>query len=119
MIRETSIEAWHAIQHCAWVKKRQLDVYKVLYEHGPMTATVLCTYFPGANGVWKSIQPLKDKGLVREKFKSPCPLTKKLVYWWDVTSNLPVKPTKRESSDAIIRRLEARVVELKRALGRP
>lgn len=37
MTRNTSVEAYHKIKEEGLIGKRQMQVYEILFEHGPLT----------------------------------------------------------------------------------
>jgi uncharacterized protein YwgA len=98
MIRDTSIEVYHEIEANGLLSKKRLEVYKILYESGPLTGAQVSRMHGniyGANTVSETVRnritELFDMGVVQEVSKGPCPITEREVIFWDVTKNLPVK----------------------------
>jgi hypothetical protein len=64
----------------------------------PCTAGELQSYID-KNGIkvkhaWKLLSQLRDLGVVYEKTERKCNVTGRVVIEWDLTDNLPIKPTK-------------------------
>lgn len=98
MTRDTSIEAYHAIKESGLLSAKRWQVYDILFEHGPLTATGISKYildFDTAIGsahrnVHARLDELKKMTVVAEVGKTTCPLTNMTVYKFDVTENMPV-----------------------------
>lgn len=109
-VRETSLEAYRAIQDNEWVSKKRREVYNVLYHHGPLTGAQI-SQRSGRSSVSETVRnrltELRNMGVVKEVDVVPCPITGRNVILWDVTKNMPTKlevkkaiPLKRQLSDA-------------------
>lgn len=100
MVRDTSIEAYRAIEESGLLSQRRHQVYKTLFEYGPCTANELAKNF------WKMefkiprnvnlnivtrLGELRDLGVAKEVRTRQCSITGMNVIEWDVTSNLPIK----------------------------
>jgi hypothetical protein len=114
-MRDTSIKTFKEIIAEGLLPKMQQEVYEVIYEHGPLTATQLRETYgrDKSRGVWdsgeKRLSELKKKGVVIEVGKTKCPVTGRSVYLWDVTSMRPSgskprdeKKTKKQKKTKIV-----------------
>ena len=95
MTRDTSREAYAAIQAEGIVADKQLEAYRILYEKGPMTAREITRYFEeientsGITSYQPRLNELEMLGAVRRLDKRPCRVTRRRAYEWDVTSYVP------------------------------
>ncbi len=126
-VRDTSIAVYRQIKEEGLLSKRRLQVYEIVFEHGPMTAKQLCRIvYPNSAGNFTGLQArlpeLCEMGVLREVGKTTCQYTGREIYLWDVTSKLPIKlegkATRIEKLKARVRQLEAEVEELKFRLSR-
>lgn len=97
MIRQTSIDVYNNIKENGLLSERRMQVYCVLYEKGPLTATQIANFLPfkksssvGAN-VHARLGELRSMAAVREIGEGICPETGNTVILWDVTDKLPIK----------------------------
>lgn len=97
MIRETSIEAYNIIKVKGLLSERRWQVYDVLFNKGPLTATQIASLIPkfkspsvGFN-VHARLCELRAMKVVKELGEMMCPLTGMTVILWDVTNRLPTK----------------------------
>lgn len=96
MIRTTSIESYNKIREGSLLSERRLQVYEVLFEHGPMTANELFRILMGKTTITQSniharLNEMREMGCVREIGKRECSVTNNKVILWDVTDSLPEK----------------------------
>jgi len=95
MARDTSVKAYNEIKRSGLLKGRELDVYEVLYHHGPMTATEVYQHLIAQgrkvtqHSITPRMKPLQRKGVIKEVGKKKCQHTGKTVYLLDVTSETP------------------------------
>lgn len=101
MVRKTSIEVYHKIKSEGLLSKMRLEAYKLLYEHGPCTASELFSIAKKINGntslrdcYQKRLGELRDQGAVSELGEKICSVSNRLVILWDVTDKLPIKTEK-------------------------
>lgn len=101
MIRNTSVEAYNKIKDEGLLSRRRLQVYDVLYKHGPLTATGITNLIPGFKSssvgfnVHARLCEMREMGCVEELGTKICSITGMTVILWDVTKEVPVK-IKRE-----------------------
>lgn len=92
-IRQTSIDIYRQIESEGLLSKRRFEVYKVLFDHGPLTATETARRIP--NVMDHSISPrfaeLLKHGVVREAGLRKCPVTGRNCIVWAVTNRLPIR----------------------------
>jgi len=99
MIRKTSIDAYKKINDLGLLSKRRLQVYNVLYNHGPLTGNEVLKHLIKEYGVSLGNAPsiisrlgeLRKMEVVNELGKRTCSISKMNVILWDVTDSLPVK----------------------------
>jgi hypothetical protein len=99
MIRETSIATYHQIQEEGLLSERRNQVFKCLWEHGPMTQNETYVKLNVPNLQQSSIMPrfaeLKDLGVIDDIGKRICTVTGRMVLEWEVTGELPIKKDKK------------------------
>ena len=107
-VRKTSAEAYQRINAEGMIRGFQLDVYNIVYKHGPLTAGQVWSYYKklypethrGRNECAKRISELTKMTVLEDTGMAVlCPVTKFNAILWDVTKNLPVKKTKAERHD--------------------
>ncbi len=106
MVRDTSIEAYREIRDNGLLSRKRLEVYDILYRHGPLTGAQVSKRSAGHSAVSETVRnritELRDMGAVTECGTVDCPITGKRVILWDVTANLPTAlPTKKTKKDKI------------------
>lgn len=95
--RPTGTETYHAIVSTGLVSKKRLEVYSVLADGGPLTATEIAERMPGekspskGNNVHARLCELRDMDLVEEVGERACSVSGRNVIVWDVTGRLPRK----------------------------
>lgn len=103
MIRQTSIDTYKQIKDEGLLSRRRMQVYEVLFKHGPLTGGQVAAKVKALYGQWghsetirNRITELRDLGTVSEIKTVACPITGRNSILWDVTKNLPKqlpKPT--------------------------
>lgn len=100
MTRETSIEAYHKVKETGMLSTLRLAVFKILCDHGPLTAGEM-RKFGGAgmnSGVYGTrLSELVKMGVVKEVEPRPCDVTGHRSIVWDITNEMPVKLPKKVS----------------------
>lgn len=95
MPRDTSIEAYAAVEASEFVDKTKWDVYRCLYEHGPLTQNEVWVRL-GSPQKKDSYSPrfsvLVQMGVIADLGVRPCTVTHRKCHYYDVTSKLPEKP---------------------------
>lgn len=126
MTRDTSIDAYHAIQENGLLGRRQWQIYDVLYRHGPLTYAGVCNFLQGEmmihispHGLGSRFSELREMGVIKEIGQEPDPVTKMTVLVYDVTSGIPEKKNKwKKSKKEIIEELNAELARAKSLLAR-
>jgi hypothetical protein len=100
-MRETSVQAFHAIRESGLLSQRRWEAYEGLYQHGPMTSSEL----DAAMGVgWrttnKRLPELERMGVVKILGTRPCGVTGMDAMVWDVTSESMPRPFHKTNSGA-------------------
>ena len=99
-VRPTSVLAYNIINKEGLIEGFQLDVYNIIYNHGPLTAGEIATFYRdlkpnsvrGRNECAKRVSELLQMGVVYDTGKlAKCPATGHTVILWDVNSELPKK----------------------------
>lgn len=98
MTRETSIEAYREIERSGLLSLRRWQVYKIVFENGPMTGLQVikkfreeARVFSNSGTVNTRLSELRDRKVVREIGKTVCPVSGRVAILWDVTKALPIK----------------------------
>lgn len=124
MARETSITAFNTIRENGLLSARRLEVYGILFLHGPLTGAAVASWFYAdrvrgchSETIRNRITELRDWGVVAEVGYQIDTTTGMRVILWDVTSRLPVKPPKKESKDQTIRRLTKHIELLEKEIN--
>jgi hypothetical protein len=96
-VRETSREALKTIRDNGLLSERRLQVYELLFLHGPCTGAELFEAFNIAHGrknssnsnILTRLGELRDCGCAKEVRTRKCTMTGQTVIEWDVTKALP------------------------------
>ena len=96
-MRQTSINCYNQIKAQGLLSKLRLATHYAMLYSAPCTAGELQSYID-KNGIkvkhaWKLLSQLRDLGVVYEKDERKCNVTGRVVIEWDLTDNLPIKPT--------------------------
>ena len=96
-MRQTSINCYNQIKAQGLLSKLRLRTLNAMLYSAPCTAGELQSYID-KNGIkvkhaWKLLSQLRDLGVVYEKDERKCNVTGRVVIEWDLTDNLPIKPT--------------------------
>lgn len=92
-IRQTSAEAYRAIQVCGFFARTAVEVYNALYAHGPLTQTETWKWIgKGKKDVYGPRFPvLVRAGVIQVTGRRPCTETGFNALIYDVTAVMPVK----------------------------
>jgi hypothetical protein len=101
-VRDTSRKAYQQILYNGLLSQARMNVYHWLYHHGPATGSQVEKQL-GYRHANKRLPELRDRGVVREVYTRPCPVTGKDAIWWDVTSKLPVEPKRYHEYRVLLR----------------
>jgi hypothetical protein len=118
MARRTSIAAYNEIKESGLLAKRRLEVYDVLFHHGPLTAGELLQLMASrvskgaASSSWKRLSELRDAGVIEETKERICQVTGMNVIEWDVTDQLPIKRIEKVSRKAMKKKLLEKIAGL-------
>lgn len=115
MVRKTSKEAYSWIKKTGFLGKRQAMIYEILFFNGPLTANQVYDFTEKNRNIQLAnvharLTELKGYGVVKELGTINCPITKRKVLLWDVTSNLPVK--NKQSTEEKIRKISEKIKKL-------
>jgi len=102
MTRDTSLEAYKKIKENGMLGKRKMEIYDVVFRHGPLTANeafniLKLEKYRNLNfdsNTNSRFTELRDCGCLQEVGKKKCKITGNTVILWDVTKSLPVKMEK-------------------------
>ncbi len=99
--RRTSIEAYHAIKEGGLLSYRRMQIYEVLYEHGPLTANEIFRMIIGKSSINQANVParlneMREMGCVEELGEKQCSVTNNNVILWDVTGRIPIRIEKKK-----------------------
>lgn len=125
-MRQTSLEVYHKIKDNGVLSERRMEVYNILFHHGPLTATecweiVKQNRSDGKthqNGITPRFSELLDMQAIYIVEERPCSITREKCISWDVTNSLPVKLEKKPTKEERIKELEKEVSELKFKLSK-
>jgi len=94
-IRSTSREVYFKIKEDGLLSKRRLEVYEILYKHGPLTANEIVRIakekYPNANqtGFNARLSELKRMEAIIEVGEKQDAVSGHRCYLWDVTDKMP------------------------------
>jgi len=107
-IRKTSLRAYNEITLNGSLTRRRMEVYKLLYEYGPLTSGELFSIMTGLNlgqnaikNADRRLPELRDMGVAAEVGEKVCELSGKKVILWDVTDGLPNPLPKKKTKTEI------------------
>lgn len=112
-VRQTSIEAYRQIEAEGLLSKRLFEVYRTLFDHGPLTYSQVILelgktkHFVSTSSYQSCLCNLRDSGVVMELGTVECPVTKRTVILWDVTDALPSSRQVRTKREEILRKIES------------
>jgi len=93
--RQTSVDAYSQILAGNLLSKRRMEVYEILFHHGPMTANEIVrkskTSYPDTNpsSFHARLSELKKLGAISEIGEKRDVVSGQTCYVWDLTDNLP------------------------------
>jgi hypothetical protein len=115
------MEAYHQIKDSGMLRKLQWEVYRTLFQYGPLTQLETVRFINRPDIQDRSILPrfaeLARMGVIEAVGKVRCKISENTVYQYDVTSNLP-KKVKRLTKDDQIKILTAENAALNAELNR-
>lgn len=95
-MRMTSIEAYREIEAKGLLSLRRWEIYRILFEHGPLTASEVAIRMPGESpprgrvgNVGARLTEMRSMGVVAEIGTARCPISGRNVIRWEVTATLP------------------------------
>lgn len=111
-VRQTSIEVYRQIEKDGLLAGIRWNVYKVMYQHGPMTSAECNAKMKGLglirtdertpSQIRARFTELVQMGCLQELPQRKCKVTENLVIEYDVTDRFPVPlPKKRKKSEII------------------
>lgn len=117
MTRQTSIEAYRAIEESGLLSKRRWEVYRHVWHHGPLTQNEAARILTPGNvsgTISGRFSELKEMGLLIEVGKKNDPITGKSNYLWDATDRrVPIikekktqEPTYKDIIESLCRLVE-------------
>jgi hypothetical protein len=111
-MRKTSLDAYNRIKDSGLLSVRRLQVYQILYKHGPMTAAQVIDVASKKLKIGNSgrlntrLSELRRMGCVDEVDRAMCPVTGYKAIWWDVNGKTPIRLAKGISKDKKIQKLK-------------
>jgi hypothetical protein len=122
MVRKTSVEVYRRIEEEGLLSLRRSQVYKVLYEGGPMTGGEVAVKVKAMFGAWghsetirNRLTELRDMGCVDEIGEVKCPISGNQVYLYETNNNIPKKLEQKPSKK---KQLERQLEIARRSLNR-
>lgn len=88
-VRQTSIDAYHEMESKGLLTGRRWEIYDIVFNHGPMTATEVFQQLGLKTNQSGRFTELRDMGVLCEVQVRKCSVTGMKVIEWDVTPNLP------------------------------
>lgn len=121
-MKYTSLEAYTTIVTNGLLFKRRMEVYKLIAEHGPISANDLYRLVKKETGTkgnisgWASrFGELEEMGCIEAVGTNTDEVSGKACYQYAITNNLP-RLEKKETSKEIIARLKKEIELLKRRI---
>jgi hypothetical protein len=114
--RDTSIEVYNQIKEEGLLSRLRFDVYDTLFRSGPLTQMETCrllSSFHQDRSIMPRFAEMEKMRVIASVGERDCGITGRRVMLWDVTSRLPEKLEKKETSTEKIRRLENEIEILK------
>lgn len=94
-VRKTSIDVFRQIEAEGLLSARRMEVYRILFEHGPMTTNEVFQHArlhgnPNyRHNSHARMSELRELGVVEELGTKECSATGRTAILWDVTDSLP------------------------------
>jgi hypothetical protein len=99
MTRQTSIDCYHQIKSSGLLSAKRLEVLESIVRISPCTTTEAMRFVSNNSvGFGSRFTELRDAGVIYERQQRKCKITGRTVIEWDLTGNMPVKPTKTISN---------------------
>ena len=92
-MRTTSKQAYKEIIDDGTLSKRQEEVYKIVYQYGPISGRKIDTMVKGG---WKRLSELERMKVIRPEKAPRDEITGKHAILWVVTGNAPIKAPRPE-----------------------
>lgn len=112
MIRHTSKEAYRTIKENGLLSEKRLQIYEILYNHGPLTYNEIFKILQGHSNIASAnigarLNEMKKMGCIIECGIKSCSVTGMNVILWDVTDKLPRKKIEEKlpTKNAVINKL--------------
>ena len=117
-IRQTSIDCYNQIKESGLLSSRKMEVYEILFRHGPMTANEIVrkakVSYPNTNpsSFHARLSELKKCNAIIEVGEKRDVFSGKSCYVWDLTDRIPVKEsrktkTKKDRVDDVLNALRS------------
>jgi len=87
-VKMTSRDTFNMIQGNRMLSEWRAEVHRWIYFHGPCTAMEVEVGLANKNAN-KRTSELRDRGVIRELRRGPCPVTGRRAIFWVVTGKLP------------------------------
>lgn len=118
--RQTSIEAFKAIEERGLLSRRRWEAYEALFNHGPFTASEGAQHVSmRKNDLSSRLHELVAWGVAREVGTKECSITGLEVIVFDVTSGMPSRPPVRKMSVRLTEQDLKNLERAKRLLSNP
>ncbi len=109
-MRETSVEAYINVVESGVLGRSQEKVYRILYEHGPMSGADLAAYggvTPSGSTLFKRVSELERLGIVRCMGIRSNGKTGRAEMLWGVTTEKATGPARIHRSRKVLQENEA------------
>lgn len=107
--RDTSLEVYRKIREGGLLSERRLQVYEVLFHHGPITAGEVWYFHLQDRAQIDSVRPrmaeLEELGVIESCGERKCSYTGNVCLMWRTTGKLPGERAKRKTSSQKIKTL--------------
>lgn len=95
-VRRTSIEVYNKIKRDGLLSRKRLEIYEVLFEHGPLTGNEIFRKLKGVShivhaNIHSRLNEMERLGVAVRIGIRACNVTGNNVDLWELTDSLPVK----------------------------
>ena len=103
--RDISIDVYNQIKEEGLLSARRWEVYDILFRFGPMTANEIFERVNkhGSESYRHNVNPrldeLRKRKVAQRVGEKTCSVSKRDITLWDVTSNLPEEPPKKDKDN--------------------
>lgn len=107
MVRRTSAEVYRLLEASGILSARRWEAYRIFYEHGPLTANEAHRYAAALgnqsyrHNMSARCNELREWGALYEVGTKVCSVTGFRAILWDVTDQMPVKPTGKKEGGPV------------------